>query len=367
MKITLLIIVVAAIAAGLWQNRELHRLQTREASLRASLGNASLPVGTSGTSAIPTKSARRDVRLPLDPKAFVKMLERPAGSDRVPDKERILIQDTITSASPRELKQLVEELRRSSLPEELKKWMFVPLASRLVESDPKLATELALEGAEGNTFRMVVRKWLLQDPKGAAAWMQEAETGDPPLDISRFKGEPNDLDLKALALAARLAADPAGHDLTELSQSRDLVPAFYEIAATLPPDGLLTVVKRISTESTLSEDNRVSLFGGILARHQDPVVARQILLDSALPPEQFKDAAAMLILRQDPAGIRSGIEWFRSSAKGKTRDADLTEMVILWAVQDLRSAGQWVDDLPDPVEKEKFRELLEATRSQLAR
>jgi hypothetical protein len=361
MKITLLIIVVAAVAAGLWQNGELNRIEAHEASLRARLGNVSLPVEIPGGSSIPTKSAHREGRASLDVEALVKMLGRMAGSERASDKERILIQDTLTSASPRELKRLVEELRQSSLPTELKQWMFVPLASRLVESDPKLAMELALEGGEGKTFRMVMRKWLLQDPKGAAAWMHEAATGDSPLDVSRFRGEFNNIDLKSLALAARLAADPAGHDLTELFQTKDLLPAFDEISSTLRPDGLITVVKRISTESTLSDDNRLCFLGGILAHHQDPVQARQILLDSALPPQQFRKAAAILVLRQDPVGIRSGIEWFRGATKGETTEVGLNEIVTLWAKQDPRSAGQWVEDLPDAVEKEKFRAVLKGT------
>jgi hypothetical protein len=294
MKITLLIIVVAAVAAGLWQNGELNRIEAHEASLRARLGNVSLPVEIPGGSSIPTKSAHREGRASLDVEALVKMLGRMAGSERASDKERILIQDTLTSASPRELKRLVEELRQSSLPTELKQWMFVPLASRLVESDPKLAMELALEGGEGKTFRMVMRKWLLQDPKGAAAWMHEAATGDSPLDVSRFRGEFNNIDLKSLALAARLAADPAGHDLTELFQTKDLLPAFDEISSTLRPDGLITVVKRISTESTLSDDNRLCFLGGILAHHQDPVQARQI-------PARFgASAAAVQESRGDP-------------------------------------------------------------------
>lgn len=358
MKITLLIIVVAAIATGLWQNRELGRLKTHEASLRARPENAAVPVETSGAPSISTKSPRRDARASLDVEAFVKRLGGLIGSETMPDKERTFMQDTLASASPRDLKRLVEELRRSSLPEDVKKWMFVPIAPRLVESEPKLAVELAQEGGEGNTFRMVMRKWLLQDPQGASAWIHEAMTGDPPLDLSGFRGEFNNGDLKSLAFAAKLAADPAGHDLTELLQSKHPLPAFDEIAATLPPEGLVTVVKRISKESTLSEDERLCLLGGILAHHQDPVEARQILHDSVLPPEQFRRAAAILILQQDPAGIRSGIEWFRGSTQGEVRDLGLHEIVTLWAEQDPRSAGQWVENLPDAVEKEKFRAAL---------
>lgn len=360
MKITLLIIVVAAVAAGLWQDRELRRLKAREASLHARSGNASLSIEATGASSISTKSTRRDARASLDVEDFVKMLGRMVGSERVSDQERILIQDTLASAPPRELKRLVEEVRRSSLPEELKKWLFVPIAPRFVESEPKLATELALEGGEGNTFRLVMRKWLLQDPKGASAWMHDVTTADPPLDLSRFRGEFSNLDLKSLALAARLAADPAGHDLTEFFQRQ----AFDEIAATLPPEGLVTVVKRISKEPTLSESERLCLFGGILAHHQDPVTARQILLDSALPPEQFRKAAAILILQNDPVGIRSGIEWFRGATTGETRDLGLHEMVTHWAEQDPRSAGQWVENLPDAAEKEKFRTMLAVPRGQ---
>lgn len=365
MKIILLIIVVAAIATGLWQNRELSHLKAREASLRARSGDASVPVetSTSGASPISTRSPRRDARASLDVEAFVKMLGGLVGSERISDKERHLIQDTLTSASPRELKRLVEELRRSSLPEEVKQWMFVPIAPRLAESEPKLGAKLALEGGEGNSFRMVMRRWLLQDPKGASAWMHEAMAGDPSLDASRFR-DLGKLNLKSLAVAARLAADPAGQDLTELFKSKDLLPAFDEIAAALPPDGLVTVVKRISTESTLPEDERLCLFGGILAHHQDPVQARQILLDSALPPEQFRKAAAIVILRQDPVGIRSGIEWFRGATKGETREVGLHEIVTLWAEQDARSAGQWVENLPDAVEKEKLRAALRGTGSQ---
>jgi hypothetical protein len=132
----------------------------------------------------------------------------------------------------------------------------------------------------------------------------------------------------------------------------------------LPPEALVTAVKRIAKESTLSESERLCLFGGILAHHQDPVQARQVLLDSALPPEQFRKASAILILRQDPAGIRSGIEWFRGATRGETRDVGLHEIVTLWAERDPRSAGQWVENLPDAAEKEKFQAVLGESRGE---
>ena len=127
------------------------------------------------------------------------------------------------------------------------------------------------------------------------------------------------------------------------------------------PDGLITVVKRISTESTLSDDNRLCFLGGILAHHQDPVQARQI-------PARFgASAAAVQESRGDPGsatgsgGNPLGDRVVPRCDQGGDDGAGLNEIVTLWAKQDPRSTGQWVEDLPDAVEKEKFRAVLKGT------
>lgn len=354
-KATLLLILLTALGLGLWQGRELSQLKSREASLRAKAGS----VPTSGvTSQLPgaTKSARRDARAPIDAVALVQMLESWAvlqqNGSPPSDKDAASMREAILSASPRELKMLVEELRRSGLPEELKKGMSLAIAPRLADSDPKLATELAVEGGEGNSFRMIMRSWLRRDPKSAAAWLEEAAAGDPPLDKSRFK-RLEDLDLEALSCAARLAADPKEGALDDLfsRKGKALGSAFGDIAAALPPAELAALLNRISKDPHLPETGELDLIGYTLARHEDPALARQVLLDAALSPERFTKAATTLILDSDPIGIRAGVEWFRNSAPAEAKAAGLRDIVLAWALKDRKSAIGWVEGLPDSAER----------------
>ena len=356
MKIALLVILLSALGLGLWQGRELSHLKGREAALRPKPGSMPITSVATHDPSIPTKSARRDAKAPLDAVAFVQKLEgwvaQQQNGSPPSDEEKESMREAIMSSSPRELKMLVEELRRSGLPEGLKKGMYIPIAPRLADSDPKLASELAVEGGEGNSFRMIMRSWLLRDPKSAASWMEEAATGDPPLDKSRFY-RMEDLDLEALWCAARLAADPTGGALDDLldRKGKRLGTALGEIAAALPPAELALVLNRISKDPDLPETGGLDLIGFTLTRHEDPALARQVLLDAALSPEQFTKAATNLILASDPVGIRAGVEWFRNSSPSETKAAGLRGIVATWAGKDRKSAVGWVEGLPESAER----------------
>ncbi|MEK7949433.1 hypothetical protein [Luteolibacter soli] len=297
MKATLLIIVLVAITTGWWQGQELSRLKQREAELRAVSGKTGAAVENGAT-----KSSQREARPVLDGAGFVALIAK-SLKEGVPltEKERMLLRDQIAAASGHELKQWALMLRDSELPEEVKKDILVSIGPRVAESDPKLAAELVVDGNDGSPFRTVMRTWLSADAAAAAAWLEGIS---PP----KFKNR-GELDFPALLLAAKVAADPAGIDELLGADAKLCLSALWEFAATQTPGDLSNVLHRVSLDSKLPEGNRVHIIGGTLARHRDPAVARQILLDAGLPEEQFVKVAAEVIQSLDPAGKAAGIEW----------------------------------------------------------
>jgi hypothetical protein len=159
MRVTLLIVAIAALSAGWWQRQELSQLKQREAELRAHSARIAAPAET-----VATKSSRRDPMPALDGAGFVALLAKSLEKGTRPSKkERVFLRDQIEAASGRELKQWALALRDSQLPEQLKKEILVPIAPRLAEHDPRLAAELVLTGDDGNSFRAVMRTWLPAD------------------------------------------------------------------------------------------------------------------------------------------------------------------------------------------------------------
>ena len=87
-------------------------------------------------------------------------------------------------------------------------------------------------------------------------------------------------------------------------------------------------------------------------------MARQILLEMTLPPEQFRKAATTMIVSLDPIGIRSGVEWFRTYTAGETKAEGLRGIVATWARQDPKAAVEWVEGLSDAAEKADLHSVL---------
>ena len=318
MKATLLVIVFAAIAAGWWQAQELSRLKQRETELRASSSG-----GAESAETVATKSSRRDAKPTLDGAAFVALLTKSLEKGAPPsEEERMFLRDQIGAASGRELKQWAVALRDSQLPDELKKDILVSIAPRIAENDPKLAAELVLMGEDGNPFRSVMRTWLVKDAATAAAWLAEI---DPP----KFRSS-GDFDFPALSLAAKVAADPAQLDALLESDKKRLLAALQELSPVLAPSDFARVLHRVSRDSKLSENNRQHVIGGAMARYRDPALARQILLEAALPAEQFVPVAASMIQSLDPTASAAGVEWVKS--------------------------------LPDPSQREKLLRILEVQK-----
>ena len=317
MKATLLVIVFAAIAAGWWQGQELSRLKQREAELRASSGKT-----TASAETVATKSSRREAKPTLDGPGFVALLAKSLEKGAPPsEEERMFLRDQIAAASGRELKQWALALRDSQLPDELKKDILVSIAPRVAEHDPKLAAELVLMGDDGNPFRSVLRIWLTKDAVAATAWLAEI---DPPT----FRS-PGDLDFPALSLAAKVAADPAKLDDLLDAGGKRVLAALWELSAVQAPSDLASVLHRVSLDSKLPENKRQHVIGGTLARYRDPAVARQILLDAALPAEQFVPVAASMIQSLDPATRAAGVEW----VKGLSDPSQREELLRILEVQ----------------------------------
>lgn len=304
MKISLLIITLAAIATGWWQGQELSRLKQREAELRAAPGKT-----PAATEIVATKSTRRDAKPSLDAAGFVALLAKSLEKGVPPsEKERMFLRDQIAMASGRELKQWAVALRDSELPEEMKKDILISIAPRVAENDPKMAAELVLHGDDGAPFRTVLRTWLATDAKAAAAWLAAV---DPPLNSSRFRN-PGDLDLPALTIAANVAADPVKLEGLMTANGKTSLAALVELCAAQPASDFANVLQSFAGQSRLSEPQRLRAIGGALSRHRDPATARQILLDASLPSEQFVNVATTMIRALDPAGKAASVEWVKS-------------------------------------------------------
>ncbi|MCW1926617.1 hypothetical protein OKA05_28955 [Luteolibacter arcticus] len=315
MKATLLVIILAAIAAGWWQGQELSRLKQREAELGGASAKAGVPLETTAS-----KSSRRDAKAALDGAGFVALLAKSVEKGKRPSKgERVFLRDQIAAASGRELKQWVVALRDSPLPEELKKEVLVSIAPRLAEHDPKLAAELVIAGDEGMPFRSVLRTWLAKDAVAAAAWLEEIE---PP----QFRN-PEYLDFPGLCLAAKIAADPAKVDELLVSDQKKMLGALWELSAIQTPADLSGVLQRISRESSLPESERLLVIRGVLSGYRDPAMARQMLVDVALPREQFVQVAAAMIRSLDPAGKAASVEWVKSLPDARQREELLKEVM----------------------------------------
>lgn len=340
MKVLLATVILTAFAFGVWQNRELSLLKDREMVLRSELADRPPPhAGLEKPS--PTPSGRPDGRTSLDAEAFVKRFEELVASGKRPsDQERNLLGDTLTKATPRELKMLVEALRNSSLPQELRAGVFITIAPRLAEGHPKLAAEIAIEGGEGNSFRAVMRVWLAADPQGAANWMEEAAAADPPLDPSRFRSV-EELNLEALSLAVRVVAGPSAVGIEELLGKKDKLrlAALGEIMMTTSPEQFATVMTRISQSAGIPERERLELIGITMARHQDPALARQILQDASLSDEQVITTAVILIDHIDSSNIRSSVDWLiAATADSPARTEALARIGSGWKARSPEAA-----------------------------
>jgi hypothetical protein len=311
MKAILFIVILIALVTGLWQRNELSHLKQREVELSVARGKPSVPAEV-----VATKSTRREVKTTLDAAGFVDLIAKPLEKGVPPsEEERKFLRDQMASAPGRELKQWALALRDSSLPEELKRDILVALAPRVAESDPKLAAEMVVDGGEGTPFRSVLRTWMASDAKAAAAWLAAAE---PPLKASRFRN-PGDLDLPALIIAANVAADPANVDGLMAANGKTSLAVLIELSSAQAAADFSNVLQRFSQDSRLSEQLRLRAIGGALSRHRDPATARQILLDAALPEEQFITAAAIMIQALDPVGREAGVAWVRSLSNPRQR------------------------------------------------
>jgi hypothetical protein len=329
MKLLVAGVLVAVLATGLWQRKELSRLEQREVSLRGRYVGApesGVKAEADIVATLPARTGRRGDRESFDPDAFVAKLaaliaNHQRGEHAPEEEEPSFIAEELASASPRELKDLVSALRRSSLPEEYVKSFFWPIAPRLAESDPEWAAGLSWEAGEWRPFKMVLRSWIARDPAGAAAWFAGTITGNADEDSARFRALEN-VEFEAMALAVRLASDPGVDGVKELLllKGNPLALALAEVSATLPPGELATVMSLISRDPVLSEMERLDVIGNTLAGCPDPVVARQVLLDAALPADQFAKAAAILIGSLDPVGKEASIAWAKSLPDPQQRE-----------------------------------------------
>jgi hypothetical protein len=354
MKIFLLVILLTVVAAGLWQNQELSRLKERESVLRARAGGIVNPDRFAKGSG-KTGPVAPEGRQSFDPGAFLKRFEELVGGGRQPsEREAAELLDSLVAASPRELRALVEELRRSnSLPQELKRSIFSVIAPRLAESQPKLAAEIAVEGGEENPFRAVMRVWLSRDAKTASSWVEEATAADPPFNETRFKPL-EDFDLAALSLAARVIADPAGGGLQELLEEsgKAQLAALDEVMMSSTPAELANVMHRISRDSGSTEKEWIELIGTTLARHRDPAVARQVLLDARLPEPEFIKAASILMTSADPSTMQTSVDWFlAATTDGPDRTQALERIWGQWSAKSSTEAEAYFRGRNLPVPK----------------
>lgn len=330
MKIILSTVILTVCAIGLWQNRELSRLSEREGVLRAEREKTGSPHSGREESGSGSQG-RPQIRKSLDPVAFVSRFEKIVASHREPsESERVELVDTLASASPRELKALVDELRRSNLPEKIKQETFSVIAPRLAESQPMLAAEIAVEGGQEDPFRMVMRTWLTADPKAAAGWMKNR---NPPLDSTAFRSM-DDIDLKILGLTVGVVSDPSGESLGKILRGNDKVQlaGLGEVMMSTHPADFAEITRRVSEDAGVPENERMELVGSVLARHPDPVMVRQILQDAALPEEQFLPAAAILMSSTDPSNMRAAVDWFvGATTESPARTKALRRIHDQWA------------------------------------
>lgn len=321
MKTTPLVIVFAAIGIAWWQGRELSQLKQSEANLKR-LTECSHELPATGS----TDPERRSAESTLDGKSFVGMLSSWLEKGVPPTRnEREFLRKQIEAASGRELKQWALALRESGLPEEMKNDFLAAIAPRIAESDPKLAAELVLTGDDGKPFRSVLRSWLATDAVAAAAWLQ---TIDPPV----FRS-PQDFDYPAISMAAKIAGNPESMDTLLELNGKQVRQTLEELSSFQAPSDFAKVLQQLSGTSRIPENERLHIISGVLAAHRDPATARQILLDAALPSDQFVRAATTLIQSLDPAGKAAGIAWVKS--------------------------------LPDPAQREELLRMLETESSLL--
>lgn len=308
MKTTLLVIICSAITIAWWQGRELSRLNQREAALKRLTESSQVPHATA-----PSKPDRRGSGPSLNAKSFVETLgawlER--GVPPTQD-EREFLRKQIEAASGRELKQWALALRDSALPDEMKNGFLSAIAPRIAESDPKLAADLVIAGDDGDAFRSVLRTWLARDAMAASAWLEKIEA--PAFRNAR------DLDYPALLAAARISADPAATNFLLDMNGTQSRKTLEELSRFQAPGDFAKVLQTLSAHSKLPENQRASLIGGVLATHRDPAMARQILLDAKLPPDQFINAASVLIRSLDPIAKSAGIAWVKSLPESEPRE-----------------------------------------------
>ena len=352
MKPLILLVIVVAIVIGSWQGQVSARLAAREKELLTK--GPALQEHTSGNgpksateSSFATKTERPEKKK-FNAALYIEKFRKLVLNQSFDEGE--FIQKDLLGASPEDILELAELLRKANIPDHFTGIIYECTSTRLLEKDPALASEFAVKSEDINTFIFVIRSWIARDPAAANAWLTIKSQADPRWDktIRPNASHLEPLDVPSLQLAASIATGPANADLSGLMKldGAKLKDTLDDVVTVLPHDGLPALLKR------MSESGRPDLVEQTLKQYPDPSLAREYLQSASLPPAEFMKAATILVTGLDPASMGRGVDWFLGATDPGIRGDGLREIVTRWTTENPRSASQWLEKLPPGKDRE---------------
>lgn len=345
-----LIIVIAAIILGTVQHRESVRLTHREKELIAVQAgqtdafheNAESPEGMAGLPAKTERQEKPKLDLPGYLERYKKLFLQGSSLD---DDTMKAFGREMADVSLADLTGLPELLSKAGISPPQAAHLYELASTKLLDRDPRLASEFALKGRDILNFHFVIRAWTARDPVAAGEWLERKSQEDPPLDAKTLHPHASHLEpiyMPGLQLAARIVSAPAEADLSALMELDDakLNSTMTDLALAIPSAGLPVLLKR------LGESGRPELIEMALSHYPDPADAREQLRGAGLPPDQFLKAATMLVEGLDPSDMRRGVAWYLRNTKPDSRSDGLKEIVTAWTRENPRSAREWLDKIP---------------------
>lgn len=350
MKLSIIILALGA-ALGLWQWQSLAKLQKREVLLKEEL--VLLQTKAQGEGAEPpagkaakAKAELADAKPKFQTASFMAMIREivAKGSDSRPDQQQVVsLMEQLGAATPAQLKDLLREIEKSDLPNELKREFPMVIAMRMASAEPEFAAETAL-GAQPLALGQIMKTWMSQDQEAAKAWLAKAEK-EGRLTQENLAQLP---DLKASLVVSDLAKNPA----TAREAMADFGPAqrtttIRESMAKMSPANQVRFLKEMANEV------EVEVAVSALAQRSDFSTAREIVTKAELTGEKFTRAALTLASENIGPDTPERVAWFLQNAQGQERERGLQRIMTNWTEMDYNGAASWLKDLPPSADRDR--------------
>lgn len=352
----------AAIAIGLYQQSQLHKLRAREKALTS--GREALersraregfdPAGDTAAGPGPASRTRtKELSSGFDRESWLVRLNEFAAGDRRDESDMVRLMEELSTAPKEDLLRLLRDVDTADIAS--RHPIMNTLLAVLTEVGPSAAVEFIVSRPETDPFSgnltVAAAKWSIDDPGAALAWFQDREaTGGFPGKSTSFKDR---LHLSILTGAA--VDDPAGLPLGPIAQVSDAGPvdAFVERVA----DSLKSSVDQIAFARRLASlDGEpgvrvMNALGKAWSRNflfaDAAALSDSLGVDAAWNPVRYWTA-----VNGHDAPMSERFDWFLGESRGVERQSRAVSLVSRWAQSDFNGTGAFLQSLPPSTDRD---------------